>query len=134
LALAVGAATARAQQQQQPAPTGEVGAASVLVVPIQGVIDVRSVYLVGTALREARANGIRHVVLDLDTPGGPIDSTKELETLLGTLAENDVQVVAFVRRHAQSAGAYVALACHEIFMAPGSSIGAITPVVLGPDG
>jgi membrane-bound serine protease (ClpP class) len=131
-------AAPRAQPQQEPTattePSGAVGTAQVLVVPIQGTIDVRSVYLVGTALREARANGIRHVVLDLDTPGGPIESTKELETLLGSLSENDVHVVAFVRHHALSAGAYVALACHEIFMAPGSSIGAITPVVLGPDG
>ena len=108
--------------------------AQVLVVKVDGAIGVRTVYMVQSAVREARATGAPRVVLDIDTPGGLLESTREIDALLQTLASDSVAVTAFVRRHALSAGAYIALACRDIYMAPGSTIGAVTPVQMGPTG
>lgn len=105
----------------------------VVVVPVTGEIGVRTLYMVQDSLRRA-SSGVRKVVLEIDTPGGLIDAMRDIETMLSNFKESGVQTVAYVRRSAWSAGAYIALACHEIYMAPGSSIGAITPVVVGPGG
>lgn len=122
---------APAQTPQESEPAAE---ALVLVVKIEGEIGVRTVYMVQSALREALSTGARFVILDIDTPGGLIVSTKEIEGLIHRLQEHEVQVYAWVRHQAKSAGAYIALACDKLFMAPGSSIGAIQPVMIGPGG
>ena len=107
----------------------------VLVVPIDGEVSVITVALVRRALREARSNGISRVVLEIDTPGGRLDSMLEVGGLLdAALRDNDVYTVGLVNSQALSAGAYIALACRETFMVPGATMGAITPVVMGLDG
>jgi len=118
----------------QEASTVEQPEALVLVVKVDGEIGKRSVYMVQSTLREAEATGARVVVLDINTPGGAIVSTKEIEALINRLSRDDLQVVAFVRHQAKSAGAYIALACDRIFMAPGAAIGAIQPVMMVPGG
>lgn len=105
-----------------------------LVVPIRGEIDMTAVALVKGAMREARSRGIQRVVLDISTPGGALDATKEIEAILASLQRDDVHAVAYVSGDAFSAGAYIALACTETFMSPTSSIGAITPVGMTPVG
>ncbi len=92
----------------------------VLVVPITGVISAPKVALVRRALREARDTGISKVVLEIDTPGGYVDSMREVEGLLAGIREDNVDTVAFVppNREALSAGAYIALACRQTFMGP----------------
>ena len=52
----------------------------VLVVPIEEMIDEATVALVQRALREAQSHGVRYVVLQIDTPGGLIVSTREIGT------------------------------------------------------
>ena len=108
----------------------------VLVVPIEGLISAPTVALVRRALREARSTGISRVVLEIDTLGGYVDSMREVEGLLAGIREENVDTVAYVlpNREAISAGAYIALACRQTFMGPGSTIGAITPVVAGLEG
>ena len=106
----------------------------VVVIEVHDSIGLGTVSEIQTALRNAQSAGYRKIVLDIDTPGGLVSATKEIEALLQRVIEEDVNVVGFVRHQALSGGAYVALACDQVFMAPGSSIGAITPVVLGPGG
>ena len=68
------------------------------------------------------------LVIELDTPGGLYDSTREI---VETLLESDVPVAVFVSpRGAQagSAGTFITAAGHIAAMAPGSNIGAATPV------
>ncbi|MFW6200189.1 MAG: NfeD family protein, partial [Gemmatimonadota bacterium] len=59
-------------------------------------------------------------------PGGRVDAA---ERIADDVQDASVPVYAFVNRRAFSAGALIALATDEIFMLPGSVIGAATPVV-----
>jgi len=77
------------------------------------------------AISEAEENGAVAVVLDIETPGGRIDAEQQIVKAI--LACN-LPVYALVNAHAWSAGAVIALAADSIYMVPGSSIGAATPV------
>lgn len=105
-----------------------------LVVPIAGPVGVTTVALIRRAVREADSLGVRWVVLEIDTPGGYVESMREIESAISSLRGGRVSTVSFVRRHALSAGAYIALASEKTYMATGATMGAVTPVVLGPQG
>ncbi|MFO1052506.1 MAG: NfeD family protein [Planctomycetota bacterium] len=106
----------------------------VVVVPIHGEIDNATVRLVNRGVSRAREINAERVVLDIDTPGGRIDVMQRIETAIHALREGKVRTTAWISRHALSAGGYLALACDEIAMAKEATIGAITPVLGGPDG
>ena len=89
--------------------------------PIKSRVIARTV----AAATEADA---QLLVIELDTPGGLYGSTREI---VETLLESDVPVAVFVSpRGAQagSAGTFITAAGHIAAMAPGSNIGAATPV------
>ncbi len=68
------------------------------------------------------------VILQLDTPGGSVDITKNI---VQTMLQSPVPVMVYVSptgAHAGSAGTFITLAGHVAVMAPGSSIGAASPV------
>jgi membrane-bound serine protease (ClpP class) len=118
LAAAALAATAAAQGGTRP----------VYRIPITGEITPGLVPFVERSLREAEAAGARAAVLDLDTPGGLVDPA---EQIADAVSDAKVPVYAFVNRRALSAGALIALATRGIYMRPGSSLGAATPVGAG---
>lgn len=105
-----------------------------VVVPVRGSIDVVTVRLVRRAVEVARDRAAARVILDIDTPGGSVDAMREIGLAISSLREGGVKTTAWVTHHALSAGAYLALACNEIFLAPSASIGALTPVLAGPGG
>ncbi len=100
----------------------------VAVIEISGMIDPGTRSYTAFAFEEARNMGAEAVVLELDTPGGFINSAEDIRRFMD---EYDRPVYAFVRPNAISAGAYLALAADEIYMAPGSTIGAAEPSYLG---
>jgi membrane-bound serine protease (ClpP class) len=72
----------------------------------------------------------RHVALlvEMDTPGGLLQSTREI---VKDVFASDIPVIVYVApsgARAASAGAYITLSAHVAAMAPGSHIGAGTPV------
>ncbi|WP_148205269.1 NfeD family protein [Candidatus Methylacidiphilum infernorum] len=105
----------------------------VYVLPIRDEIEQSMVYFVRRAVNEAMKNGAQGLILDIDTPGGLANSMekiiRELERF--PLQEN---TYAFIDHKAYSAGAFIAACCRHIYMAPGSVIGAATPVVFSPQG
>jgi len=103
----------------------------VLVVPIQGPIDFRTVALMQRGLREARAEGIPRLILEIDTPGGAVTEMEEVVSMLRQMRESKIATLAYIRRQGLSAGAVIALACDRIFMGPGATLGACTPVFGG---
>ena len=100
-------------------------AASVFRVPVTGVVEMGLAPFIERAIREAEDAGVSVVVLDIDTPGGRVDSA---ERIADAISDSGVPVYAFVNRRAFSAGALISLATRGIYMRPGSVIGAATPV------
>ena len=107
--------TARAQE-----------AGAVHLVEITGDIDLGLAPFLDRALREAEDAGAAAVVLRIDTPGGRLDAVLQMRD---SLLASPVRTIAFVDQAAFSAGALVALASEEVHMAPGSVVGAATPVL-----
>ena len=101
----------------------------VYVVPIKGVIDLGLSSFVRRVAREAKEKGAQCIILELETFGGRVDAATEIRD---TLFESDMKTIAFVNKRAISAGALISLACQSIVMAPGSTIGAATPVTIAP--
>jgi membrane-bound serine protease (ClpP class) len=97
----------------------------VVRIPIQGVIELGLAPFVERSLREAEAMGAAAVILDIETPGGRVDAA---ERIVDAVSDSRVPVFAYVNRRAISAGAMISLAAQEIFMRPGATLGASTPV------
>ncbi len=94
-------------------------------VPVTGTVEMGLAPFIERAIREAESVNASAVVLDIDTPGGRVDSA---ERIADAIADSGVPVYAFVNRRAFSAGALIALATRGIYMRPGSVLGAVTPV------
>ena len=108
-------------------PSGALAQDAPLVfrVPVTGVVEMGLAPFIERAIREAESAGVSVIVLDIDTPGGRVDSA---ERIADAISDSGVPVYAFVNRRAFSAGALIALATRGIYMRPGSVLGAVTPV------
>ncbi len=110
----------------------------VYVVPIHGEINPSLMVFLRRSVNRAADAGATHIVFDIDTFGGRVDSALQITTVIGALTE--IETIAFVPVRAEgtavswSAGALIALACDAIYMAPGTSMGAAAPVIQGPEG
>lgn len=80
------------------------------------------------AIASAEASAAPAVILQLDTPGGSVDITKEIVQRMQAATVPVIVYVAPAGAHAGSAGTFITLAGHAAAMAPGSSIGAASPV------
>ena len=103
-------------------------APSVLVIEIDGVIDPLTANLIERGLDEANADETSLVVIELNTPGGLLVSTREI---VGSLLESETPVAVYVSpagARAASAGTFLVAAANFAVMAPGTNIGAATPV------
>lgn len=94
-------------------------------VPVTGVVELGMAPFIERSLEEAAAQGMRAVILDMDTPGGRVDAA---ERIADAISDSSVPVYTLVNRRAFSAGALIALSTRGIYMRPGSVIGAATPV------
>lgn len=103
-------------------------AAPVYILPVKGEIEPGWLVFFERSLKEAADAGAQAVILDLDTPGGYIDTALAARKLI---EECPFPVYGYVQHHALSAGAYLALSTDEYFMSPGATIGAAEPRMLG---
>lgn len=84
-----------------------------------------------TGLSEARARNATALLILLDTPGGLLNSTKDIVKII---LNSEVPVIVYVYPRgatATSAGVFITLSAHVAAMSPGTSIGAAHPVMLG---
>jgi membrane-bound serine protease (ClpP class) len=109
-------------------------ASHVNVVTIAGSINPASSHFIQNAIEQSEADGATALLIELDTPGGLLASTKDI---IQAILNARVPVVVFVSPRgawAASAGTFITLAGHVAAMAPGTSIGAASPVSAGGGG
>lgn len=103
---------------------------SVLVTEIEGPITPVMAGHLADAVEAADDGGHAALIVQMDTPGGLQDSMRDMvQTTLGA----PVPVVVYVApsgARAASAGAIITLSAHVAAMAPGTNLGAATPVAL----
>ncbi len=113
-----------------PAATEESGKL-VLTIAIDGAIGPATTGYVKDALAKARERHADAVILRLNTPGGLASSMREI---IADMLASPVPVIGYVApsgAHAASAGTYLLYATHIAAMAPGTNLGAATPVQIG---
>ena len=99
----------------------QISKSGYIVVPVKGVIgaDFKAEHMEAYLKQVARKRP-SIVVLEIDTPGGLTTEAKKIVRLM--LEARDVRLVAFVKQ-ALSAGVPIALACQEIYVGEGATIG-----------
>ncbi len=93
----------------------------VYVVPIEGPIGPPQLYILRRALKDAITNGVETVVLQMDTPGGRLDTTLDMMEALDNF---EGETITYVDVDAISAGSYIAVATDAIYFAPKGKMGA----------
>ena len=115
----LGPVIARAQEPDSP---------HALVITVDGIINNVREGFIARAIDKAEENGATLLIIRLDTPGGLLSSTREIVELL---LESPVPIAVFVSprgARAGSAGTFITAAGNFAVMAPGTNIGAASPI------
>jgi membrane-bound serine protease (ClpP class) len=112
------------------APVSGLGqeARHVDVLQIDGAVTPIMLSYIERGIRTAGEDGAEALILQLNTPGGAIDL---MSKIVQAILASDVPVVVYVSpsgSYAASAGTLITLAGHVAAMAPGTTIGAASPV------
>ena len=130
LSLGLACLGAPAGEDRAPLPAA-AGTRKVVILPIRDEIAPPMVYIARRVVKRAMELHADLLVVAVDTNGGRGDSMIEI---IEALNKFPGQTVAFVDKKAFSAGALICFAAQQIFMAPGSVIGAAAPVTMSPTG
>jgi membrane-bound serine protease (ClpP class) len=116
------------------AATARLSAADVSLIEINGAIGPATANYISRAISLAENRGDACLVIQLDTPGGLLNSTKEI---VQTFYASKIPIVVYVApsgAYAASAGTFITMAADVAAMAPNTSIGAAHPVEMGATG
>lgn len=104
------------------------------IITIDGVINPVSQEFIEGAIEEAEEDSANCLVIQMDTPGGLMES---MHMIVKDIMASAVPVVVYVApsgSRAASAGVFITYAAHIAAMAPGTNIGAASPVTMGGAG
>ncbi len=107
-----------------------VAAEKVCLIKIDGAIGPATASYISRSIDEARTQNAQCLVIQLNTPGGLLDST---QTIVQSFLGSTVPVVVYVAptgATATSAGCFITIAASVAAMAPATTIGAAHPVTL----
>lgn len=115
----------------QAVPGQSSASPHVLVIPMKDTVQPVSAEYLKRGLDQARRENANAVLLELDTPGGLLESTREM---VGDILASPVPVIIYIApsgARAGSAGFYLLESADIAAMAPGTNAGAAHPVVEG---
>ncbi len=93
----------------------------VYVVPIENEVERGLESFLIRSTNEAIEAGANHIIFEIDTPGGRVDSAKQIGKLLQDLP---IPATSYIVNDALSAGSYIALNTDNIYMKPNATMGA----------
>jgi len=102
------------------------------IISLQGEINDILRDSLKRRIQEAKALGATIIVLDMDTPGGLVTSTIDINDIIISMPE--MEFIAWINPDAYSGGTAVALACDEIVMSRSSRMGDSQVIMGGPEG
>src|SRR5437763_6348314 len=108
-----------------------IAAEKICLIKIDGAIGPATASYISRSIDEARTQNAQCLVIQLNTPGGLLDST---QTIVQSFLGSTVPVVVYVAptgATATSAGCFITVAASVAAMAPATTIGAAHPVTLG---
>ncbi len=103
----------------------------VLTMKIDGAIGPAAFEYVAKGIERGEKNDAAAILIELDTPGGLLESTRKI---VSEILSSKIPIIVFVYpsgARAASAGAFITLAANVAVMAPGTNVGAAHPVNLG---
>src|SRR5699024_3474278 len=104
----------------------------VTLIRIDGAISPLTTNYVNRGLKQAREQGSLALIIEMDTPGGLLESTKDIVRVM--FDADDMPIVVYVAPEgasAASAGTFITMAADVAAMAPATNIGAASPVQMG---
>lgn len=110
------------------ATTGQLYAQKVFSITVNDGINPATAEFISGAIHKAADNKANCVLINLNTPGGLLKSTREI---VSSIMQSPVPVIVYVSptgAHAGSAGVFITMASHIAAMAPGTNVGAAHPV------
>ncbi len=116
----------------------EIIPAKVYVIPLREDVDRYLGVFLGRSLETAKRAGAELLIIEIDTFGGRVDTALEIASRIGSASW--ARTVAYIpadsggRGVSWSAGALMAFSNSEIWMAPGTSMGAAAPVYQTAEG
>jgi membrane-bound serine protease (ClpP class) len=105
--------------------------ADVLKIVVNDTIQPITDEFIGRALTQAKLTGAQALLIEINTPGGLVDSTREI---IEKIVDSPVPVIVYVTpsgSRAASAGFFILESADIAAMAPGTNTGAAHPVTLG---
>jgi membrane-bound serine protease (ClpP class) len=107
-----------------------LSAQKVLSITVNESINPSSAEFIHQAIVKAQQENAECLIINLNTPGGLLTSTREI---VKNMMQSEVPVIVYVSpsgSHAGSAGVFITMAANIAVMAPGTNIGAAHPVTL----